>query len=307
MKPTVIIVALLLALLIGCGFWLWTPDRARPALEAKYLDGQDDMIEVLGTRIHVRDSGPRDVPTLIMLHGFGSSLQTWEPWALALQEEHRVVRFDLPGSGLSEPDTTGDYTDARSMALLNALMDRLGVTQAGLIGNSIGGRIAWKFAAQYPQRVTKLVLVSPDGFASPGFAYGQKPTVPSTIKLMRYILPKTLLRTNLAPAYGDATALTDATVDRYYDLMLAPGVREAMIERMEQTVLVDPKPLLKRITVPTLLVWGERDALIPFSNANDYLGNLHDAQLVSFPRLGHVPQEESPIMTLSPVQAFLAQ
>jgi pimeloyl-ACP methyl ester carboxylesterase len=306
MKPTVIVVALLLVLLIGSGFWLWTPDRARPALEAKYLNGPGDMIEVLGARLHVRDSGLRSAPALIMIHGFGSSLQTWEPWAFALQEEYRVIRFDLPGSGLSEPDTTGDYTDARSMTLLNALMDRLGVAQASLIGNSIGGRIAWRFAAQYPQRVTKLVLVSPDGFASPGFAYGQKPSVPSAIRLMRYILPKSLLRTNLAPAYGDATALTDATVDRYYDLMLAPGVREAMIERMEQTVLVDPKPLLNSITAPTLLVWGERDALIPFDNAKDYLSDLHDAQLVSFPELGHVPQEEAPVITLPPVQAFLA-
>ncbi len=307
MKPAVITVALSLVLLIGCGFWLWTPDRARPVLEAKYLRSPGDILEVLGTRLHVRDSGPRSARAVIMLHGFGSSLQTWEPWALALQETHRVIRFDLPGSGLSEPDTSGDYTDARSMALLNALMDRLGVAQASLIGNSIGGRIAWRFAARYPQRVSKLVLVSPDGFASPGVAYGQKPSVPSTIRLMRYILPKSLLRMNLASAYGDATALTDATVDRYYDLMLGPGVRGAMIERLEQTVLMDPKPLLGAITAPTLLVWGEKDALIPFDNAKEYLSNLHDARLVSFPTLGHVPQEEAPVLTLPPVQAFLAR
>jgi pimeloyl-ACP methyl ester carboxylesterase len=306
-KLTLIIVALLLTLLIGCGFWLWTPDKARAALEAKYQNSPGDIIEVLGTRLHVRDSGPRDAPTVIMVHGFGSSLHTWEPWALALQNEFRVVRFDLPGSGLSEPDTTGDYTDARSMALLNALMDRLGVVRASVIGNSIGGRIAWRFAAAYPQRVAKLVLVSPDGFASPGFGYGQKPAVPWVVKLMRYILPKSLLRTNLAPAYGNANALTDATVDRYYDLMLAAGVREAMIERMEQTVLVDPKPLLRSITAPTLLVWGEKDALIPFSNAKDYLDNLPHAELISFPDLGHVPQEEAPALTLPPVRAFLAQ
>jgi len=297
----------LLALLVGCGIWLWTPDKTRAVLEARYLNDPGDIIEVLETRLHVRDSGPRSAHAVIMLHGFGSSLHTWEPWALALQSKYRVIRFDLPGSGLSEPDPTGDYTDVRVMALMDALMNRLGVAQASLIGNSIGGRIAWKFAALYPQRVTKLVLVSPDGFASAGFAYDQKPSVPATIKLMRYVLPKMLVRMNLAPAYGDTAALTDETVNRYYDLMLAPGVRDAMIERMEQTVLVDPKPLLWSIHAPTLLLWGEKDALIPISNAGDYLRNLTDAKLVSFPQLGHVPQEEAPAIWLPPVQSFLAR
>ena len=291
--------------LIGCGIWLWTPDKSQAVLQAKYLKAPGDLIEVLGTRLHVRDSGPKDAPTVIMIHGFGSSLHTWEPWALALQGENRVIRFDLPGSGLSGPDTTGDYSDARTMTLLDALMDRLGVAQASIFGNSIGGRIAWRFAAQYPQRVTKLVLISPDGFASAGFAYGQKPKVPETIKLMRYVLPKPLLRMNLAAAYGNTAALTDATVGRYYDLMLAPGVRGAMIERMEQTVLEDPRPLLRKIHAPTLLVWGEKDALIPYSNAADYLRTMPNARLVSFPDLGHVPQEENPAESLPPVHLFL--
>ena len=122
---------------------------------------------------------------------------------------------------------------------------------------------------------------------------------------MRYVLPKALLRPNLEPAYGNAANLTDETVNRYYDLMLAPGNRGAMIARMEQTVLENPEPLLRSIKAPTLLVWGEKDALIPFSNARDYLRNLPDAKLVSFPELGHVPQEEAPDLSLPPVRPFL--
>jgi pimeloyl-ACP methyl ester carboxylesterase len=301
----IVVLCTLLASIIGSGIWFWTPDKPRAALEAKYLRAHGDIIEILGTSVHVRDSGPKDARPVIMMHGFGSSLHTWEPWAQALAGEHRVIRFDLPGSGLSGPDTSGVYADYRTMDLLAALMDRLGVTQASLVGNSIGGRIAWRFAAQYPQRVTKLVLISPDGFASTGFAYGKKPSVPSMIKLMRYFLPKAMLRANLESAYGNATALTDETADRYYDLLLGPAVRDALIARMEQTVLEDPEPLLRRIRVPVLLVWGERDALIPFSNARDYLRNLPDARLVSFPTLGHVPQEEAPAVSLPPVQSFL--
>jgi pimeloyl-ACP methyl ester carboxylesterase len=306
-RPSIIVFILVLAALMGCGFWLWTPDKSRSFLDAKYLRAPGDIIEILGTRLHLRDSGPKNAPAVIMLHGFGSSLHTWEPWAQALQSEFRVVRFDLPGSGLSGPDSTGDYSDSRTMVLILAVMDRLGVDRASLIGNSIGGRIAWKFAARDPERVTKLVLISPDGFASTGFAYGQKPSIPATIKLMRYVLPKALLRMNLAPAYGDAAALTDATVDRYYDLMLAPGVRAAMIARMEQTVLEQPEPMLRSIKAPVLLVWGEKDALIPFSNAGDYLRELPNVKLASFPGLGHVPQEEAPALSLPPVKSFLEE
>jgi pimeloyl-ACP methyl ester carboxylesterase len=119
------------------------------------------------------------------------------------------------------------------------------------------------------------------------------------------VLPKPLLRMNLAAAYGDLSALRPETVDRYYDLLRAPGVRTAMIARMKQTVRQDPVPRLRTIEVPVLLVWGEKDALIPFANAADYAKALPDSTVVSFPALGHVPQEEAPETSLPPVRRFL--
>ena len=123
---------------------------------------------------------------------------------------------------------------------------------------------------------------------------------------MRHILPKPLLRANLVQSYGDPAALTRANLDRYHDLLLAPGKRRALLDRMAQTVLTDPQPALERIAAPVLLLWGKKDALIPFDNAQDYLRHLPDARLVSFPELGHVPQEEAPEETLPPVAAFLS-
>lgn len=307
MKLALTIIAIVVIALLAGGYFLWTPDRKRAELEAEYLDAPTDMVDVAGTRLHVRDSGRADAPAVILLHGFGSSLHTWEDWAASLAESFRVIRFDLPGSGLSPPDGSGDYSDARSRQLLAALMDQLGIARASLIGNSIGGRIAWSFAAAYPARVDKLVLVSPDGFASPGFAYDQPPEVPRVARLMRYSLPRALLRLNLAPAFGDQAALTDGLVNRYYDLMLAPGARDAMIARMEQTVLRDPVPLLKTVQAPTLLVWGELDRLIPITNADDYLRAIPQARLVRLPGIGHVPQEEAPQESLSPVRGFLLE
>ena len=222
-----------------------------------------------------------------------------------LAEDHRVLRFDLPGSGLSAPDPGADYTDARSMAVLLALMDRLGIARASVVGHSIGGRIAWTFAAEHAQRVDKLVLVAPDGFASPGFEYGKAPEVPAALKLMRHALPRPLLRMSLAPAYADPGVLTDALATRYHDLLLAPGARTALLERMAQTVLVDPRPILQRIKAPTLLLWGDRDAMIPFANSADYLKAIADVRLVAVPGAGHLPQEEAPALSLAAVRAFL--
>ncbi len=265
------------------------------------------MVTVAGWRLHVRDSGPRDAPAVILIHGFGASLQTWDAWAEGLARTHRVIRFDLPGSGLSPPDPAGDYTDARSLQLLIALMDHFGLTRASLAGHSIGGRIAWTFAARHPERVDRLVLVAPDGFASPGFDYGKPPEVPSLLGLMRYVLPKPLLRINLEPAYADPTRVTDALIDRYDDLLRAPGARQALLDRLHQTVLTDPRPLLAAIRAPTLLIWGERDAMIPFTNSADYLKTIADVRLASFPGAGHLPQEEAAAASLAAVSAFLEQ
>ncbi len=304
--PAKITASLLSAALIGGGLWLYTPDKSRTALEAAYLRAPTDYLRVAGMRLHVRDTGPRDAEVVILLHGFGASLQTWEPWAAALSADHRVIRFDLPGFGLTGPDPTGDYSDDRGMQVLLALMDQLGVRRASLVGNSLGGKIAWNFALRHPDRVDRLVLVSPDGFASPGFEYGKQPSLPLLVRLLPYVLPTPFLRMSLAPAYGDPRALSDATVTRYRDLMLAPGVRRAMLARMRQVMLADPRPLLRRIQTPTLLLWGERDAMIPFTNAADYTAAMPHATLAALPGLGHVPFEEAPMVALAPVRSFLA-
>jgi pimeloyl-ACP methyl ester carboxylesterase len=294
-----------LVIIAGAAFWLYAPDRDRAALEREYGVKPGDYVTVAGIRLHVVDQGPRDAPAIILLHGFGSSLQTWDAWAAALAKTHRVIRFDLPGFGLTGPDPTGDYSDARAMRIIVALMDQLGLAKASVIGNSLGGRLAWMFAADHPDRVDKLVLVSPDGFASPGFEYGRAPDVPLMMRALPYVMPRAMLRASLAPAYADPAHLTEPTLTRYSDMMRAPGVRGAILDRMRQSILQDPEPLLRRIQAATLLLWGRRDGMIPFANSTDYLRDLPHATLVELPDLGHVPFEEAPAESLPPVQNFL--
>jgi len=294
---------LLLIAVLCLGIWLYTPDRPFAALQAKY---GGEYVEAAGAKLRIKDTGPRDAPAVILLHGFGASLDTWDPWAAALAQNHRVIRFDLPGFGLTGPDPSGDYTDQRTVQVLAALMDRLGLQQASLIGNSLGGKIAWNFAAAYPARVQKLILISPDGFASPGFEYGKKPKIPVVLRLLPYVMPRPMLRMNLAVAYADKSRLTNATLTRYDDMMRAPGDRAAMLDRMQQVMLQNPEPLLRRIQAPTLILWGEQDGMIPFSNSTDYLKDIPNAKLVALPGLGHVPFEEAPAQSLPPVETFLA-
>jgi len=306
MKFFVIAACLVLVLLVLAAGFLYTPDISRPALEAKYHLSPNDYVEVDGINLYVVDSGSRDAPCVVMLHGFGSSLQTFDAWAAVLSAHDRVVRLDLPGFGLTGADPTGDYSDARTMKLLAGLLDKLHIAKASFIGNSMGGRFAWEFASEYPDRVDKLILISPDGFASTGFAYGKAPDVPLLLRALPYTMPKSMLKQTLVPAYADPKRLSDSTVTRYTDFMRAPGVRRAVIDRTAQTVLQDPLPLLRRIKAPTLLLWGEQDRMIPISNAADYLAAIPNVKLIRLPGLGHVPQEESPGPTIDIVEHFLA-
>ena len=298
--------ALVLAVMLASAWAMITPDQPRAALERVYATPPSQFVDILGLRLHLRDTGPRDAPAVILLHGFGSSLHTWDSWAVALEREHRVIRFDIPGFGLTGADPSGDYTDARSHAVLLALMDRLGIARATVVGHSMGGRIAWSFAARHPERVARLVLIAPDGFASPDLGYGQKAEVPLMMRALPYTLPEFMFRPNVELSYGDPHRLSEATYRTYRDMMLAPGVRAALVARMGQVVLPDPVPLLKSITCPTLLLWGEADQMIPIANAADYLGALPNARLVRLPGLGHVAFEEDPAQSIAPLLAFLS-
>ena len=297
---------LIIALLI----WAWAPDKNRADLEKIYAPAPSAFFQVLGMRVHYRDLGPpiatKPAPqTLIFLHGFGSSLHTWDAWAPTLAQDYRVISLDLPGFGLTGANPSGDYSDAFVLQFLSAFADQLGIQSAVWIGNSMGGRFAWEMAVAQPQRVDKLVLISPDGFASKGFQYGEKPSISPILHAMRYFLPQSILEMNLKPAYANPATMDAALAQRYYDLMLAPGVRESLIELMRQHILEDPRPLLGRIQVPTLLLWGERDGFIPITNAQDYLRLMPKAKLVALPNIGHIPQEEKPQEGLKALWEFL--
>lgn len=290
---------------IGVLYGLWAPDIEPSELRMRYGATPQDVVMVDGLNVYYKDSGPKDAPVLLLLHGFGSSLQTWDLWAEKLETQYRVIRLDLPGFGLTGPSPLHDYSERSDVATLTHFVDKLGVSTFSIIGHSMGGKMAWGLAAAEPDRVKSLVLMAPDGFPE-AKDIGTKPyAVPAIMGMIKFCLPKNLVRKSIEPAFFDSNALSDRLVDRYYDMLRAPGVRNAILERANQTIYTDPVPRLKKITAPTLLIWGQQDLMIPSSNAQSYANVLLSSKTVLIPNLGHLLQEERPEIALEHVEDFL--
>ena len=297
--------SVLALVLAGTVAGLWTPDLDRKVLENKYATPNSHFVVVQGLRIHYQDNGPKDAPVLLLLHGFGSSLQTWDVWAQSLESKYRVIRLDLPGFGLTGPSPDQKYADLDDVQAIARFADHLGLTEFSLLGHSMGGKIAWNFAAAYPKRVKRLVLMAPDGYSKPE-DFGSKPyAMPSFMSAIKYCLPKFMVKKSIEPAFFDAQELQEDLLNRYFDMLRAPGVRQAIIDRANQTINTDPADRLKRITAPTLLLWGQTDQMIPSDNAKSYELVVPQYKTVVLPKQGHLMQEERPQEALLEVTQFL--
>jgi pimeloyl-ACP methyl ester carboxylesterase len=290
---------------VGVLYGLWAPDMKMSELKLRHGSSYQQVLEVDGLNIHYTDTGPRDGPVLLLLHGFGSSLQTWDAWSSKLEANFRVIRLDLPGFGLTGPSPARDYSEKNDLATLTQFVNKLGLSSFSVVGHSMGGKMAWGLAAAEPDRVKALVLMAPDGFPQ-AKDIGHKPyEMPAVMGFMKFCLPKFLVRKSIEPAFFNVNALNDDLVNRYHDMLRAPGVRGAILDRGNQTIYTDPVPRLKKITAPTLLIWGEQDQMIPSSNAKSYAGVLPISKTVLLPNLGHLLQEEQPEIGLVHVTEFL--
>lgn len=289
------------------------PDRPVETLVARWAPPPSDFIEIKGQMVHLRDEGPRDDPhPIVLVHGTSASLHTWEGWATALKAQRRVVSFDLPGFGLTGPFTgtypADDYHGDTLARFVIDLLDQLHLQRVVLGGNSLGGEVAWRVASLAPERVDRLVLVDSSGYdVEPlewpvGFRLARTPVVGA---LSEWFLLRGLVDESVRSVYGDPAKVTPALVDRYFELTLREGNRHALRERMQQLDAGKDVGRLSSLKVPTLLIWGGRDRLIPPPVAERFRQAIAGSRLVVFPELGHVPQEEDPQRTVEAVKEFL--
>jgi pimeloyl-ACP methyl ester carboxylesterase len=307
------IVAIVIALfIVGSGGFVvsnWQPDRPVEALVAKWAQPPSTFIDLMGLRVHLRDEGPQtDALPIVLLHGTGASLHTWDGWTAILRQDRRVIRFDLPGFGLTGPRTDSDYSIERYAEFVVAILDRLGVQKAVIAGNSLGGRIAWGTAVLYPDRVEKLVLLDASGydFKPESVPIGlMLARIPVLRDMIRNVLPRSFVRSSIENVYGDPARVTPELVDLYYDITTRAGNRQALAERLEQLEPGAMAHRLPEIRQPTLILWGRKDRLIPVENAQRFHADIKRSTLIIWDELGHVPQEEDPARTVQALQSFL--
>lgn len=310
MRLIALVSALAVLLLVAGIAAFWAPDRLVDSLKARWAPPPSRFVPLQGMTVHVRDQGPRDDPLpVVLLHGTSASLHTWEGWAGALDRTRRVITMDLPGFGLTGPDPEGDYRIARYVRFVTGLLDALGVRRCVIGGNSLGGEIAWNVALDAPQRVAALILVDAAGYAFEsksvplGFRIAR---VPAFSWLAAHLLPRGLIEASVRNVYGDPARVTDALVDRYYELTLRAGNRRAVGERFAQMKPGEDAARIPQIAVPTLILWGARDRLIPPAYGERFARDIKGSVLVRFDGLGHVPQEEDPQRTVAAVEQFLS-
>ena len=255
-------------------------------------------------QVHYRDEGDGDV--ILLIHGTGSSLHTWEKWAQGLIKSYRVIRLDLPAYGLTGKDPKKRYTSKNYVDLINDFMTQLEINKFHLAGNSLGGLVSWLYASYHPDKVNKLILIDPSGFPSkksPIVIHMAK--TPVVNMLIRYITPKSFIKKNLEEVYYNHDLITTKNLNRYYEITLTEGNRTAFIDRakIEQE---DYSERLDLIVNPTLILWGANDNWIPVKNAQRFKEKIENSKVVIMNETGHIPMEEKPNESLMITLDFLS-
>ena len=278
-------------------------------LKTKYAPSPSTFISVNGMDVHFRDEGDAtDSIPIVLIHGTAASLHTFNDWTSQLKKDYRVIRMDLPAYGLTGPFPDRDYSIENYVDFIFDFLDSLEITKCILGGNSLGGGIAWNFTYKYPDMVDKLILIDASGYASKAkslplaFRLAQAPLVKN---IFTFITPRLVVKASVENVYADKSKISETLVDRYFELALREGNRQAFIDKFEAQNDLSAHNNIKLIKHRTLLLWGEKDLLIPIEAAYKFYHDLPNDTLVILSNVGHVPMEESPNQSLEAVLSFL--
>ena len=285
--------------------WVYR-DIPAEVLEAKYTSPASRFLNVDGVRIHYRDEGSG--PPVVLIHANFGSLLSWDGWVDTLKDQHRVLRFDMTGHGLTGPDPSGDYSLERTVELTGRFVDALGLDRFTLGGTSIGGTVAMHYAAAHPERVERLILLSPGALEGRKMQSGGF-RLPRAANVLRYVTPRALAEFMLKSRFGDPSKVDDALVDRWYEMWLREGQREAILARLRAYSSADLGQVAAALRVPTLILWGEQNPQAEVSQAAELrkmLVNAPEVQLITYPGVGHMAADEAGPVIARDVLAWMA-
>jgi len=258
-----------------------------------------------------RVAGPAGAPTVVLVHGLGDKAsRDWDGLVAILARDYRVVRFDLPGFGESGKGNHA-YTPDNYVALLRYLSEKqIGARPFALVGHSMGGAIAMRYAARYPQDVRALVLADVPAIVH-HFVYSRH---------LAYFGLNTVVP-GLSPGQNDQfSRLVDKVFGRTERTALPTGLIVRVPQMRERILKGDPGKIaglalaledfsndIAGVQAPTLLLWGDRDEIAPLRNARILESNLPRAQLDILQGSGHVPMDDAPEIFNARVQRFLRE
>ncbi len=279
-------------------------------LKPKYANDNSRFILIDQTIIHIRDEGKKDKPVLLLIHGVCSSLHTWDGWVSLLKDHFRIIRFDIPGFGLSGQIPSKNYTPEYSVELLYKATELLGIQKFSIAGNSLGGFIAWKFAVAHPDKVEKLILIDSVGYPQ-DMPWLLKFSTNIFIRpFARIAMPRYFIKKAVYEVYGNQSKVTDTVINRYFELSQKEGNKSAWIDvfmvMKEYSKREDLSKGLTDIQCPIMVMWGTKDVWIPYSTEfPKWKKDLPHAIFKVYDGVGHIPMEEIPEQTARDAFEFL--
>ena len=278
-------------------------------LKKEYANNTSNFVAIDSMLVHYKIEG-KGFP-IVLIHGTASSLHTWDAWTKELVKTNQVIRMDLPAFGLTGPNATANYSIKSYTKFLHKFLTKINIDRFYLAGNSLGGNIAWNYAAEHPKKVEKLILVDASGLPTnkPQPAIFKMAKTPIVSSLFLYVTPKFLIKKNMKEVYADDTKITDELVIRYHKMALREGNRQAFIDRARMDFKLNTNTnleKLKSIQTPTLLIWGAKDHWIPLKSVGKKMDSvLPNSKMVVLENSGHVPMEENPEESLDVLKAFI--
>lgn len=311
MKKRLKIAGLVLGLaMLSIAAILYTPDTSRESMISKYTTNESAFFtSANGQKLHFRDEGNATAPTLVFLHGANSSLHTWTPVINLLKNDFRCISVDLPGHGLTGPALDERYEAPALHKHLLELLDSLAVTESVWIGNSWGGWLTWRAALDHPEHIQAQVLIDASGavgIEEQKLYLGARLMKSSLGRAtMPYFTPRAIIKKSIEHTMFDDALVTETLIDRYWELLRFPGNRHAAATRSISDREPEVFERVSTLTLPTLLLWGESDEVIPVSHARAFNRAIPNSRLIIYPNVAHLPQEELPESVATDIRNFL--